>query len=99
MAVRFAEALMPKVANGIHLDADLARAHSENVELELHRKRFCRNSEGTLRLLSFANQANMGSYRQAVDNFLTGGPRRRKLRHTRYRPPRSMASASISSSH
>ncbi len=30
--VRFAEALMPKVANGIHLDADLARARAENVE-------------------------------------------------------------------
>src|SRR4029077_9608411 len=29
-AVRFAEALMPKVANGINLDADLGRAHSEN---------------------------------------------------------------------
>src|SRR4029077_6623734 len=35
-AVRFAEALMPKVANGINLDADLGRAHSENVEFELH---------------------------------------------------------------
>src|ERR1700676_3217472 len=34
--VRFAEALMPKVANGINLDADLGRAHSENVEFELH---------------------------------------------------------------
>ena len=33
--VRFAEALMPKVANGIHLDADLSRARAENAELEL----------------------------------------------------------------
>ena len=32
--VRFAEALMPKVANGIHLDADMGRARAENVELE-----------------------------------------------------------------
>jgi hypothetical protein len=29
---RFAEALMPKVANGIHLDADVARARAENLE-------------------------------------------------------------------
>ena len=35
-AARFAETLMPKVANGIHLDADLSRAHAENMEWELH---------------------------------------------------------------
>src|SRR6516162_10716771 len=34
--VRFAETLMPKVANGIHLDADLSRARAENIEFELH---------------------------------------------------------------
>src|SRR5215469_1124838 len=33
--IRFAEALMPKVANGPNLDADIARARAENVELEL----------------------------------------------------------------
>jgi carbohydrate-selective porin OprB len=70
-AVRFAEALMPKVANGIHLDADLSRARSENVEVELHRTVIPRR-EGVLRLLAFVNHANMGSYRQAVDNFLAG---------------------------
>src|SRR5580700_8739679 len=37
-AVRFAEALMPKVANGINLDADLARARAENIEFEFHRE-------------------------------------------------------------
>ena len=70
-AVRFAEALMPKVANGIHLDAELSRARSENVEVELHRTVIPRR-EGVLRLLAFVNHANMGSYRQAVDNFLAG---------------------------
>src|SRR5262249_34530206 len=34
-SLRGAEALMPKVANGIDLDWDLARARGENVELEL----------------------------------------------------------------
>ncbi|HLI29515.1 MAG TPA: carbohydrate porin, partial [Terriglobia bacterium] len=33
---RFAEAMMPKVANGENLDADLARAHSENYEVEFY---------------------------------------------------------------
>src|SRR5690242_7548680 len=67
-ALRFAEGLMPKVANGIHLDADLGRAHSENMELEMHRTLFIKQ-EGILRLLAYVNHANMGSYRQAVNNF------------------------------
>jgi hypothetical protein len=68
-AVRFAEGLMPKVANGIHLDADLGRAHSENVELEL-RGAAMHGQPGTIRLLSFVNHANMGSYSVAVADFL-----------------------------
>jgi high affinity Mn2+ porin len=70
-AIRFAEALTPKVANGIHLDADLSRARSENVEFELHGALLKRRA-GTLRLLSFVNHANMGSYSEAVDSFLAG---------------------------
>lgn len=70
-AVRFGEALMPKMANGINLDADLSRARSENVEFELHRK-WVLHQEGVLRLLGYSNQGNMGSYKVAVDNFLAG---------------------------
>ena len=70
-AARFAEGLMPKVANGIHLDADLARAHSENMELEIHRAVIPKR-EGILRLLAYVNHANMGSYRDAIDNFRAG---------------------------
>src|SRR6202051_1979058 len=55
--VRFAEALMPKVANGIHLDADMSRARAENVEVELHGT-VVGHQEGVLRLLSFVNHAN-----------------------------------------
>jgi high affinity Mn2+ porin len=69
--VRFAEALMPKVANGINLDADLARARAENIEFEFHRKTI-RHQTGILRLLTFVNHANMGDYQQAIDNFLAG---------------------------
>ena len=69
--VRFAEALMPKVANGINLDADLARARAENIEFEFHRK-IIRGQTGILRLLSYVNHANMGVYQQAINNFLAG---------------------------
>jgi high affinity Mn2+ porin len=70
-ALRFAEALMPKIANGMHLDADMPRARAENVEFEL-RGRFLPEREGVLRLLAFVNHANMGDYRQAIDNFRAG---------------------------
>ncbi len=70
-ALRFAEALLPKVANGIHLDANLSRARAENVEFELHGKAF-RKQEGIVRFLAFVNHANMGSYREAIGNFLAG---------------------------
>jgi high affinity Mn2+ porin len=70
-ALRFAEALMPKVANGIHLDADMSRARAENVELELHGQ-VVPKREGILRLLAYVNHANMGDYNVAVDNYLNG---------------------------
>ena len=70
-AVRFAEALMPKVANGINLDADLGRARAENAEVELHHS-FLSRREAVLRLLGYANHANMGVYSMAVADFLAG---------------------------
>jgi high affinity Mn2+ porin len=75
-AVRFAETLMPKVANGIHLDAALSRARAENVEWEL-RGPGLRRQPGTVRLLGFVNHGNMGSYREAVNNFLAGVTKQR----------------------
>ena len=70
-SLRFAEALMPKEANGIHLDADLGRARSENLELELHHT-FLPKREAVIRLLGYANHANMGTYSVAIANFLAG---------------------------
>jgi len=66
---RFAEALMPKVANGINLDADVARARSENLELEARGKLIAHRA-GVVRLLSYLNHADMGSYEQAIAKFL-----------------------------
>lgn len=65
--LRFAEALMPKVANGIDLDWNISRAHSENVELEL------RPAAGfTSRTLVYVNHANMGSYGQGIAAYRPG---------------------------
>jgi high affinity Mn2+ porin len=69
--IRFAEMLMPKVANGIHLDADLSRARGENLEVELHGDP-PHLQDGVLRLLTFVNHANMGTYREAINQFLNG---------------------------
>ncbi len=69
-ALRFAEALLPKVANGIDLTWNLRKARAENIECEWHPVIRGRNT--TLKLLSFVNHANMGVYREAVANYLAG---------------------------
>ena len=74
-AVRFAEALMPKEANGINLDADIARARAENLEFQYKRNflgRWRPGRSGVARALSYVNHANMGNYREAIDAFLSG---------------------------
>jgi hypothetical protein len=66
-SLRGAEALMPTVANGIVLDWNLRHARGENLELEL------RPREGVVvRLLTFMNHANMGSYDEAIRAFEAG---------------------------
>jgi hypothetical protein len=68
---RFAETLMPKVANGIKLDADIARARAENFEFEARGKHIGHRA-GVVRLMSYLNHGNMGNYNEAIANFLTG---------------------------
>ncbi len=68
---RFAVAMMPKVSNGIHLDADLARARSENLEFEF-RGSLLPHRSGAVRLLSYLNHANMGNYEEAIRDFKDG---------------------------
>jgi hypothetical protein len=66
-SLRFGEALMPTVANGIDMDWNIARSRAENLELELH------PTIGlAVRLLGYANHANMGSYDEAIAGFLAG---------------------------
>ncbi|MGA8212907.1 MAG: carbohydrate porin [Candidatus Sulfotelmatobacter sp.] len=68
---RFAEALMPKVANGIDLVWRPWQVHAENFEYELRHGLISKKS-GVIRLLAYTNYANMGIYRQAIANFETG---------------------------
>jgi hypothetical protein len=79
--LRFAEALMPKVANGPDLDWNLKRARAENIELEL-RPKIARHSS-IIRLLSYVNHANMGDYREAVRLFLQGATPKPDITATR----------------
>lgn len=68
---RFAEALMPKVANGIDLVWRPWQAHANNWEYEL-RCGFIPHKSGVLRLLAYENYANMGIYRDAIAQFRAG---------------------------
>lgn len=66
-SLRGAEALMPTVANGIVLDWQVAQARGENLEWEVRP-----TAAWTLRLLGYANHANIGSYSEAIDAFRSG---------------------------
>ncbi len=59
---RFAEGLMPKIANGIDLVWKPWQVHAENFEYEL-RRGIIPNKPGVVRLLAYTNAANMGVYR------------------------------------
>ena len=68
---RFAETLMPKVANGIDLVWRPWQVHADNWQYEL-RHGVIPKKPGALRLLAFTNYANMGIYRDAVAQFEKG---------------------------
>src|SRR6202051_5339301 len=68
---RFAEVLMPKVANGIDLVWRPWQVHAEDFEYEL-RHGVIPKRPGIVRLLPSTTAANRGSYRQAIANFEAG---------------------------
>lgn len=71
-AARFAAAAEPKEANGLEIDKNLRHAYSLMVELE---KRYeIDGREGKARLILFDNRADMGSYRQAIEEAGAGPP-------------------------
>jgi high affinity Mn2+ porin len=69
-AIRYGVMMMPKVANGIDLDADLLRASGHNLEAEF--RYHLGQSPGVLKLLSYLNIANMGDYQEAIGDFQRG---------------------------
>jgi high affinity Mn2+ porin len=70
-SARFAEVLEPKIANGITLDADIARARSENLEFEAQGNVIA-DRPGAVRLLAYLNHADMGNYEEAIADYLDG---------------------------
>ena len=70
---------MPSVANGTDLDWNLSNARAENYELESALMSF-RDRATTVRLLTFVNHANMGVYRQAINDYLAGRTPRPEIR-------------------
>ena len=66
-SLRFGEALMPKVANGISFDWNVSRSRAENLEVEVRP-----TAALVLRMLGYANHASMGSYDEAIRDFLSG---------------------------
>jgi high affinity Mn2+ porin len=63
-SLRYASAAEPKVANGLRFDRRLFRDRGDVFEGELHYSP--RSHEGTLRLLSYINHADAGSYGKAL---------------------------------
>jgi high affinity Mn2+ porin len=68
---RYAEALMPTVANGIDLEADLRTARADNLELEWKPQWF-QGLDTHIRPLAYLNHANMGDYGQAIAAYQQG---------------------------
>jgi len=70
-SVRYGIFAMPTVANGIDLEWAFSRAHGQNGEFEL-RHSFAPKRKGAQRVLFYANNAHMGTYREAVLAYLAG---------------------------
>lgn len=75
-SIRYGIFGMPTVANGIDMDWAFSRAHGQNGEFELRRS-WLRGRKGVTRLLFYANRAHMGTYREAVADFLNGADQAR----------------------
>jgi hypothetical protein len=70
-SIRYGLFAMPTVANGISLDWAFSRAHGHDGEFEL-RHSLVPQRKGVTRVLFYANRAHMGTYREAVEDFLNG---------------------------
>jgi high affinity Mn2+ porin len=69
-AVRYGALLMPKVANGIDYDYDVANARGEQLEVDVHD--CIAGHAGIIRALAFWNHARMGDYDEALAEYRQG---------------------------
>lgn len=70
-AARYGELLMPTVANGITLDWNIVRAGGQNLEFEVHPE-LLKHRQTVFRMLAYLNRADMGSYNEAILQYLRG---------------------------
>jgi high affinity Mn2+ porin len=63
--LRYADVMMPKIANGMGMDTNIARAHADNLELE--RRHTLNGHTGAVRVMSYNNHAHMGNYRTVLN--------------------------------
>jgi high affinity Mn2+ porin len=71
-SARFGATAEPKVANGIQFDEDLLHAYAFSAEVD---RRFeLQGRKGVARGILFYNRADMGSYRQAIEEADGGTP-------------------------
>jgi len=64
-ALRLGAFQMPSVANGIDLDGDVAHAHGDQAELEVHPV-VLPGRPAVLRAMGYVNHARMGNYRNSL---------------------------------
>jgi high affinity Mn2+ porin len=63
--LRYGISMVPKVANGNDINYDLTKASSQT--LEYTRRHKLNNLDGAIRILGFFTTANMGNYRQSIN--------------------------------
>jgi high affinity Mn2+ porin len=64
--LRYGLSQVPRIANGSDMNDDILRANSQTLEFSL--RYGIRNKPGTVRLLAFFTNTNLGNYRVAVNN-------------------------------
>jgi len=66
-SVRISSVLEPEFANEMPVDFDIAKAHGETLEFQ--KDYSLKKRKGSIKLLGFYNQAHMGSYSDAIQQY------------------------------
>jgi high affinity Mn2+ porin len=71
-SIRYGAVAQPKVSNGGTLDSRILKALGQQIEFE--QRWNCHDQPGAARFLTFVNTADMGNYREAINNPGPSGP-------------------------